>query len=180
MDTLTSLVRSSATGLSTRRSVQDSIAASPAGNHAGYPAGSIVICVSCAAPIYRLERGIAIGEKTGRTADAYRPVRLKDLVELRDREDANAGVRAVLTAQSPAQLQAHCDRIPELRAGMPFVCPCCTRPFVAVRSSPDPREANETLQRGYVIELVTIPPSGRQPASLGSAQRAREIAGIRR
>lgn len=168
-------------GLSTRKSVQDSIAASPAGNHELYAKGSIVICVSCAAPLYRLERGIYIGERAGRSADAYRPVRVQDLVELRAREDIDAGVRTVLLAQSPAQLAAHCDRIPELRTGMPLACPICTRAFVAMRSSGNPAEASETIDRGYVIELVTIGPPGTHNArSLGSAKRAREIAGIRR
>ena len=180
METLTSLVNT-VPGLSTRKTVQDSIAASPAGFHVVYPKGSIVVCVSCAAPIYRLERGIYVGEKAGRSADAYRPVRVQDLIELRGREDIDAGLKSILTNMSSAQMARHCDQIRALVAGDPMVCPSCTRSFVAVRSSANPAEAGETIDRGYVIELLTVPPVGHKGALLhGGKVRARRIAGIRR
>lgn len=180
MQTLTSIVNT-VSGLSTRRTVQDSIAASPAGNHEVYPKGSIVICVSCAAPIYRLERGIYVGEKAGRSAEAYRPVRVQDLLELRGREDLDAGLKTIIASMSTAQMKRHCDRIRTLVAGDPLVCPSCTRSFVAVRSSANPAEAGETLDRAYVIELLTVPPVGQKGALLhGGKVRARRIAGIRR
>lgn len=176
METLTGIVTAAA-GRSNRQSVQASIAASPAGNHELYPAGSIVVCVSCAAPLYRLERAIYIGEKAGRSADAFRPVRVADLVTLRDRAEVDAGLRARLREQTPAQRQAHCDRIPVLRAGDPLVCPACTRAFVGSRST----EVNETLERGYVIELFTIPPVGHKATTLSKgAKHARRLAGIKR
>ncbi len=164
-------------GLSNRQSVQASIAASPAGNHELYPRGSIVVCVSCAQPVYRLERSIYIGERAGRSADAYRPVRVADLLELRDREDIDAGLRASLNGRSHAELQAICDRITPLRAGAPLACPLCTHALVFARST----EQSETIDRGYVIELVTIPPKGhRQTVLTRGAKYARSLAGIRR
>lgn len=147
-------------GLSTRKSVQDSILFSPAGSHELYPKGSIVVCVSCALPIYRLERSIYIGESAGRSAAAYRPVRVADVLELRDRRDVDAGMRAVLNGWSDARVKAHCDVIPVLNSGDPLLCPCCKRGFVEARSSADPNEVGETRDRGYVIQLITIPPRG--------------------
>lgn len=147
-------------GLSTRKSVQESKLFSPAGDHELYAKGSIVICVSCALPIYRLERSIFIGEKAGRSAQAYRPVRLADLEELRDRRDVDAGLRAVLNGWDDAQAKAHVDGVPVLNSGDPLVCPCCHKGFVQARTSADPTEIAETRERGYVIQLITIPPKG--------------------
>lgn len=181
METLTAIVTrrrgSTAQPGAQRASVRASIAASPAGNHERYPAGSIVVCVSCAAPIYRLERGIGIGERAGRSADAYKPVRLIDLQQLLAREDVEPGIRAVLAGKTALELKAHCERIPDLRAGDPLACPACGRAFVAARST----EASETRDRGYVIELLTIPPLGQPGTRLkGGAVHARRLAGIQR
>lgn len=158
-------------GLSTRRSVQESILFSPAQAHELYPKGSIVICVSCALPIYRLERAIFIGEKAGRSAAAYRPVRVVDLVELRERPDVDAGMRAVLTSWTPEQLRAHAERIPVLNAGDRLICPCCRQGFTEARSSADPGEVGETLDRGYVIQLITIPPKGHKVTAFRRGKR---------
>lgn len=173
-----SVRRKSTAALSARQSVQESIAVSPAGNHELYPRGSIVVCVSCAHPVYRLERSIFIGERAGRSADAYKPVRLSDLLELRDREDVDAGLRTALNQLTPHQLQQQiCDRVTELRAGSPLACPLCGKAMVLARSA----EESETLDRGYVIELVVIPPKGHRMTVLSrGAKYARQLAGIRR
>lgn len=171
-----SRVRSSV-GLSTRQSVQASIAASPAGAHEIYPKGSIVICISCARPLYRLERSIFVGERAGRSADAYRPVRVADLVDLRAREDVDAGLRSSLRSLTTQQLQLLCDRIRPLRAGALFVCSLCDKPLLLARTT----EVSETIDRAYVLELVTIPPAGHKTTVLSKgAVYARRRAGIRR
>lgn len=166
-----------ATGLSTRQTVQASIAASPGGNHELYPKGSIVICVSCARPVYRLERAIFIGERAGRSADAYRPVRVADLVELRARADVDAGLRTSLNELTTQQLQRLCDTVTPLRAGAPLACPLCGKALVFARST----EAGETNDRAYVLELVTVPPAGHKATILSRGSKfARRLAGIRR
>ena len=120
-----------------------------------YPAGSIVLCQSCLKPLYRLERGIGVGESAARSVDAYRPVRPQDVYALMDAIDP--GVATAARLWTVETLKAHCQTIPELRAGAPALCPCCGHSFVKVRAI----EAAEVMDRAYVMELVTIPP-GRQ------------------
>lgn len=120
-----------------------------------YPAGSVVLCQGCLKPLYRLERGIGVNETAGRSVDAYRPIQPRDIHALM--ESLDPGVAASLRGWSPESAKAHCDAIPELRAGAPALCPCCGQSFVRVRAV----EAGEVLDRAYVMELVTIPP-GRQ------------------
>lgn len=125
-----------------------------------YEKGSIVICTSCARPLYRLERGIGIGEKAGSFISAFAPVRAADLVILRDRTDVDAGVRAHLKTEP--NLAHYADRIATPRTGQPALCPFCDQVFVQGRSV----EVADTRDRAYVWELVTIPPTtGRQGLS---------------
>lgn len=128
-----------------------------------YPAGSVVICQGCLKPLYRLERGIGVGEPAGRSVDAYRPIQPRDIYALMGAMDP--GVAASLREWKPDKIKAHCASIPELRSGSPALCPCCGQSFVRVRAV----EAGEVLDRAYVLELVTIPP-GRQV--LGKEVRA--------
>jgi hypothetical protein len=121
-----------------------------------YPKGSIVICHSCAKPIFKLDFGIDVGDKVGRCVSAFKPVSTADVESLIGREDIDAGVRAGLAALTPDERTAHLQALHEMRTGDPMVCPCCLGVFVQVLAvTPD-----EVLDRAYTVELVTIPPDG--------------------
>lgn len=141
-----------------RASLKQSLLDSPAeaGESFRYPAGSIVLCTSCAAPIAVLEQGVALGDKAGKLAQAFKPLRPLHLEALARREDIDAGVRAWARGLTPDQQRAHLAALVEFRAGDPMICPCCHRCFVQVLSV----ERSEVLDKAYVIELVTIPPEG--------------------
>lgn len=117
-----------------------------------YPAGAIVICVSCGRPLYRLERGIGVGERMGRARDAFVPVSPDDLLALSVRPDVPAGVVAHIRAIP--DLRVYVDAIPRPRAGSPALCPHCQQVFVAARTA----EVSDTIDRAYVWELHVIPP----------------------
>lgn len=143
---------------SLRKSLQDS----PATHQAHYPAGSIVICHSCARPIYVLDRPLGLGQKAGRGASAFKPIALSHLAELADRQDIDAGLRAVVASWTLDQRKAHLAQLNEPRSGDPMICPVCHDVFVQVLTV----EQNETLDRAYVIELMTIPPLGQKAIAL--------------
>jgi hypothetical protein len=155
-----------------RDSLKKSIADSPVPGFERYPKGSIVLCNACGDPLYRLEGGIAVGDKGGRMASRFKPVSLADLAELAGRVDIDAGIRARLASMTPDGLKAHVAKIPEPKAGDAMGCPCCGGCFAQVLST----EKNETNDRAYVIELLTIPPFGAgRPAPI----RGRQFAGDR-
>ncbi len=64
----------------------------------GYPKGSIVVCGDCWRPVYALERGLAPGDKAGRSASAFRPLTVSDIVQLSDRPDLDSGWQGLLLA----------------------------------------------------------------------------------
>jgi hypothetical protein len=135
-----------------------------------YERGSIVICTSCARPLYRLERGISLGEKAGRSVTAFAPVTVADLETLRARPDVDAGVRALLNAEP--SLRAYADRIDAPRTGRPALCPFCQQVFVQGRTAED----GDTRDRAFVWELVTIPPTtGRQGLAAGAQDLWRNV-----
>lgn len=117
----------------------------------GYAKGATVICAHCFVPLYRLERGIAPGEKASRTVDAYRPVTASDIATLR-REVPS--VAAALKTWTPDTVKAHVDTIGRPKTGDPAVCPSCSKSFVQVFAP----EAGEVIDRAYTWRLVTIPP----------------------
>jgi hypothetical protein len=139
---------------SLKQSLQDSVAGDQVDFR--YAKGSVILCNACAVPMAILERGIALGDKCGRMVDAIAPLRVSDLVTLGDREDIDAGVRAFIKGLTPEQLQAHAEQSPRFRTGDPMICPYCHQCFVQVLSV----ERHETLDKAYVIELVTLPPQG--------------------
>lgn len=146
-----------------RPSLQQSLADSPASGFERYPKGSIVLCNECAAPIYKLDAGIDLGMKGGRAAQAFKPLSLADLTDLATRPDIDAGVRATIASWTPERKHAHLASLDEKKAGDPMICPACHGCFAQVLSV----EKTETLDRGYVIELLTIPPFGRaRPAPI--------------
>ena len=139
-----------------RESLKQSLAHSPAENFERYPKNSIVLCNACAKPIYRLDRGIALGDKAGRMASAFVPIDAIDLELLARREDVDAGVRAMVRSWDADARKAHLALLSEVRTGQPMLCPVCRECFVQVTST----TKNEALDRAYTVELLTIPPEG--------------------
>lgn len=139
-----------------RDSLKKSLADSPVQGFERYPKGSIVLCNACAAPIYKLDGGIALGDKGGRMASRFKPLSLTDLNELAGRVDIDAGVRAKVNTWTLDERKAHLATLSEPKAGDPMVCPTCGGCFAQVLST----EQTETHDRGYVLELLTIPPVG--------------------
>lgn len=141
-----------------RDSLKQSLADSAAGDQVDfrYPKGSVILCNACARPMAILEHGIALGARCGRMVSAIAPLTVAQLVELGEREDIDAGVRAFVKGLSPEQLKEHCEKSPRYRTGDPMICPFCHQCFVQVLSV----DKHETLDKAYVIELVTLPPQG--------------------
>jgi hypothetical protein len=155
-----------------RDSLKKSLADSPARNFERYAKGSIVICNMCAAPIYKLETGIGLGQKGGRAASIFKPIGLADLADLADRPDIDAGIRARVASWSLEERRAHVALLTEPKAGDPMQCPACQGCFVQVLSV----EKTETIDRAYVLELLTIPPFG---AGRPSPVRGKRFDGVR-
>lgn len=144
-----------------RPSLQKSIADSPVKNFDRYPKGSIVLCNECAAPIFKLDAGLSLGRKAGSAAALFKPLSLADLNDLEMRPDIDAGIRATLLSWTPEQKRLHLSLLTEPKAGDPMICPVCQGCYVQVLSV----EKTETIDKGYILELLTIPPYGTaQPA----------------
>jgi hypothetical protein len=139
-----------------RDSLKKSIADSPVQGFERYPKGSIVLCNACGDPIYKLEGGIALGDKAGRMASRFKPIGLADLNELAGRVDIDAGIRARLNAWTLDARRAHVAKLTEPSSGDAMVCPACGGCFVQVLTT----EKTETIDRAYVLELLTVPPFG--------------------
>lgn len=136
-----------------RASLKASLATDPGFD--GYPAGSIVVCNDCWKPIFVLERGLAPGDKAGRAASAFRPLRLLDLRALVQRPDLDPTWQTLLArwCGTPAVYRLlHASRP---RAGDAATCPICEGPFLRVRTV----ERADTIDQAYVLEMVTIPPA---------------------
>jgi hypothetical protein len=139
-----------------RESLKKSVAHSPDKGFERYRKGSVVLCNACSLPILKLDRAIALGDKMGQLASAFKPLSVADLLDLAARQDIDAGVRALLRAMGPEQRQAHVGKLREMRSGDPCICPACDRCFVQVVSV----DRNEALDKSYTVELVVIPPFG--------------------
>jgi hypothetical protein len=148
-----------------RHSLKQSLKDSPVQGFERYPKGSVVLCNACALPIYKLEHGIALGDKGGKSAASFKPLRMADLTELEDRRDVDAGVCAKLKSLTAEQRKdlVTCD---EPKTGDPMLCPSCKQCFAQVLSV----EKSETLDRAYVIELLTIPPMGQAAVAVRGKQ----------
>jgi hypothetical protein len=144
-----------------RDSLKKSAADSPASGFDRYAKGSIVVCTACAKPIFKLERGIALGDKAGQMASAFKPLSLVDVDALAGRTDIDQGVRAAMSSMSLDKRVEFVNKLREVRSGDPMICPVCGDCFVQVLSV----EAHEVLDKSYTLELLTIPPDGR-PAPL--------------
>jgi hypothetical protein len=139
-----------------RNSLRKSIADSPVQGFERYPKGSIVLCNGCALPLFKLDAGIALGDKAGRMASRFKPVTVSDLVELAGRVDIDAGIRARVNAWTPDEIKAHVAKLVEPKAGDAMQCPCCGGAWPQVLTT----EADETNDRAYTLELLTVPPFG--------------------
>jgi hypothetical protein len=154
-----------------RESLRKSLEHSPAAGWERYPQGSVVLCNACAAPIYRLDRAISLGDRAGASASAYKPLDDVDLTALAAREDIDAGVRARVRGWTAEERKAHLAKLHEARSGDPMLCPACGDCFVQVTST----ERHEALDRAYTIELLTIPPQGMgRPAPLRGKSPGRD------
>lgn len=141
-----------------RQALQDSLAGALR-ETVTYPKGSIVVCTSCAKPIFKLDRGLTAGEHAGRAASVFKPVSVWDLMDLQWRAHglADAGLTATLRGWTADEMKAHVQRLTEPRAGDPMACPACGDVFVQARSA----ELADTQDRAYVVELLTVPPRTR-------------------
>ncbi len=139
-----------------RESLKQSIADSPATGFERYAKGSIVICNACAKPLFKLDVGITLGDKAGKMVNAFKPVTMADLETLGQRDDIDAGVRAMVKAWTFEQRRAFVGLLREPTTGDPMICPSCQGCFVQVLNV----EEREMLDKAYTLELVTIPPAG--------------------
>jgi hypothetical protein len=141
------------------------------GGRTRHAAGDLVICTSCAKPLYLLERGINLGDKAGSLVDAFAPVSPAALEALTQSRFADQGVVAFARALlASGKVLEFCDRIPRPKKGDPMLCAHCGHVWAQVLSS----ETADTLDRAYTIELVTIPLVGPAPAIKGRKVSARD------
>ncbi len=136
-----------------RASLRASLAQDP--TFEGYAKGSIVICPDCWKPIYRLERGISPGDRAGRAASAFAPLRREDCLSLATRPDLDATWRQLFVTWWHTSPDAR--RLIEAqrpRAGDVIACPLCDGPYIKPRTV----ELADTHDRAYVLEMATIAP----------------------
>lgn len=153
-----------------RQSLADSIAA--IGTADGYVKGSIVLCVNCYKPIYRLERGIAVGERV--KPDAYRPLTAAQLGELADRAERgdvmiSPILRGLWKAWTPQERAQLAETIATTQSGMLAQCPFCQLNWVRARIAHG--ADGELHDRAFVWELMTIPPEAPIPGKVAAAWR---------
>ena len=123
----------------------------------GFPKGTICVCPDCWRPVYALERGISLGDRGGRSASAFRPLTRQDLALLVERHELDAHWRILLKAWLETPNAERVLQAPRPKAGDPAICPNCGGTWVKVEE----RERGSALDRGYVLQLLDIPPSGR-------------------
>ena len=138
-----------------RAGLKASLALAP--HFEGYPAGSIVVCSDCWKPVYVLERSLSPGDKGGRAASAFRPLTLTDCRALIGRPDLDPAWQRLFQAWCETAAVMTLLDAPRPRAGSEATCPLCHGPFLKSRAV----ERSETVDRGYVLEMVTIPPMPR-------------------
>jgi hypothetical protein len=149
-----------------RHSLKQSLRDTPAQGFERYPKGSTVLCNACGLPIYKLEHGIALGDKGGQSASCFKPLSAMDLQAIEDRDDVDAGIRARIKMLTAKEREAILQHTAEPKTGAPMMCSVCHGCFVQVLSL----EKSEMLDRAYVIELMTIPPQGHRQVALGGKQ----------
>jgi hypothetical protein len=92
---------------------------------------------------------------------------LTDLADLAERDDIDSGIRAMVRGMDADARLRHVRSLREMHAGEPMRCPCCGDAFVQVLAV----TKHEVLDRAYTIEMLYIPPAGRQkPAEVRGRQ----------
>lgn len=117
--------------------------------------GDVVICVSCARPLFILERAINLGDKAGRAAEAFAPVTPAVIHAIAEAAHVDAGLRAWARRIKPT-VAAYCDQIPRPKAGDLMICPHCSKAWIQVLTV----ERGDTLDLAYTLELVTVSLTG--------------------
>lgn len=135
-----------------------------------YPKDTIVLCYACGIPLYRLQTSLFLGEPLARTCWKYAPVSVADIVELVSRSDIEPGVRARIKAIPANDLVAHCQRIPTLKPGDFMDCAACKQSFSYAETRPTTDGPSSFADRGYSVQLATIPPAGKARPILHSRQ----------
>src|SRR5689334_17517933 len=130
-----------------RESLKRSLDDSAVRNQERYAKGSVVLCNACALPVFKLDRAILVGDGGGKTASALVPLTPVDLQILADREDIDGGVRATIKGWTPEQRLAHTQKLHDVKAGDPMLCPCCSNCFVQVLAV----TKHEVLDKAYVM-----------------------------
>jgi hypothetical protein len=149
-----------------RDSLKQSAADSPIRGFEKYRAGSIVLCNNCSKPIFKLDRAVCLGDKAGKMASAFKPLSAADIRALADRDDIDAGISGMLRHWTPEDIQAHLDKLHEMRSGDPMLCPACDDCFVQVLSV----DRHEVLDKAYTIEMLVIAPAGIESAPVRGRQ----------
>lgn len=153
-----------------RESLRKSAADTPHGR-TRHDAGSLVLCNGCASPLFILERSIDLGDKAGRSADAFAPLRPGDIALISAAQHLDAGLRATARALAESgRAVEYCDRIERPKAGSLMQCPFCQGAWPQVLTV----EKTETLDRAYVLELVTVPLAGKAAPVRGKQIGARK------
>lgn len=148
-----------------RDSLRKSLEDSPVRGFERFSKGSVVLCNACMSPIFTLDGGIAVGDKAGRMASRFKPMTLAQLDALAEREDIDAGLKAMIRGWNPDRRKEHIGKLREMHAGDPMLCPVCEQCFVQVLSV----EKDEVMDKSYTVELVTVPPTG-TPAPITGKQ----------
>lgn len=149
-----------------RDSVRQSAADSPIRGFEKYRKGSIVLCNNCSKPIFKLDESVCLGDRAGKMAAAFKPLSAADLRSLGDRDDIDAGIKALVKGWTPEQLNDHVSKLREVRSGDPMLCPVCDDCFVQVLSV----DRHEVLDKAYTIEMLVIPPHGIESAPIRGRQ----------
>ncbi len=123
----------------------------------GFPKGTICLCPDCWRPVFALERGLSLGDRGGRSASAFRPITRADLQGLVTRPDLNPTWQSLLRAWMVTPDLERVLRADRPRPGDPAICPNCGGQWIKVEE----RERGSMGDRGYVLQLVDIPPNGR-------------------
>ncbi len=125
-----------------------------------YPQGSIVLCMRCGVPLYKLQRSIYVGEPVAKSAWKYAPVTPSDLLDVIGRSDIEPGTRAAVKAMGQREMATHCDGIPQMKPGDFMDCAVCKESFSVGQIHNEPDGPAKFGDKGYTVTLAIIPPQG--------------------
>ena len=121
----------------------------------------LCLCLVTLAAAETVQKGIPFASIDGieLKLDLYRP------------DGPPAGLIVWVRSLSPDARKAYLGKLREFVTGDPMLCPLCHGCFVQVLAV----ERDAVLDKAYVIELVTVPPSGQR----GVAVRGKQIGATR-